>query len=1164
MFRVIKNLFRKKKTALAENTEFTAYKAVGDGFVVFREGDGAAFCLNSEEKPLFRVDNLILSQPEISQRERAGSSASVYKFSADFSVTCIKSAAEIDFTKTCELKKAELIKGYGGRQGLDIKVHFGSESVRYLIELDEDCHISDLNETCSHEQKHIELPSVEQMVAFLGTVIRQNRTVFSYLSGLMRHSENKRLLTVVNFVKENFANSQELLNCDISPVKVALNNKGLTINANVLAATCILADIFTENLTTNELKSCLEQKQTVKISNLGYKAAEVFFTEGETEPKDDNLKEICNFLTEIMKRRTFRSTICDIAEDGGSEEAAAVLNKLLELLPDKEEFTFERCALYSLFEAYGKKVTPGTVSAFCLYADLKAKIIDEELIEQFLPETYLSEHSLYSMLSVGRAFGLNLIGLTLTGKKYEDALHDFSKLLSLTDKGALASFLDTRSGAAKVLYVKDGKELQRFCAENYSFSGCILIGLPVLEKVSTLDMSVFLQKGLPILGCFSDAQKNLRWAVFSGRQVGEVPFSVVGRHGFIEGYKAYRFHNRVVGRVIKSSAEKLVGKTNIAAAYTDDNGNRSYRFIARADSVDSLVGPSDTNLTFAGEIAEFPRFRGLLGHVYESNKEMLAGLSRSEADVDSRLEACFKGTETVLTEVASPVSVAKEQSVLNILRRLLNSEEFVVALSGVVERFACWRLSIMLGPENHELHGDLQLTPKLIEALKIPSLSQAAAMIVIYGVFNKPGTIFNSQQILWNPSRLRQKIQNLLFEVIDNGQESKLSVACRLLACSAFASIKDCCERSAAKLRLLLDDEHLGKAAAEALAELSLTLGVHLPAEVVCEGWERPDIADALEAEAAEEAAQRVRHWLDDPHKNAQEKTLEAPALANIRGEEPKIKLLGRYMIKVDGAFQRENAAEERPYLILPPNVANVQRQKLVAAWHNFLAVRNLPLGSREYGMNLFESFCQYLPGYEDSSKNEIAVHELDIFQLRGGRRLLPGSDPFFIKLASLIPPPTRDHEFEAASLPVICRCLYGTEEGDTIDLGTCEVFNADNGEWVSFVDFRFCMALHLNAENRILYETLGCVYSKVVKAKLADCNIEVNSEQSEGMITADSKENIPAEQKYKICLTLDNLASDLVEKFGFKSEQSVQVVNILLGIRKNSCYKLPSYLESR
>ncbi len=1164
MFRVLKNIFRKKKTAQAEKTEFTTYRAAEAGFSLVREDGGVAFFLENGEEALFRVRNLILTGPEVSRRERAGALASVYKFSADFSVTCIKSDSEIDFSQSAKIKKAESIKGYGGRQGLDIQIYFGSELVRYLIELDEDCQLLDFKETSYHEPKSVKIPSLEQMVDFLERVVKPNRTVFNCLLRLARHCENKTITQVVNFIKDNFYTCPELLDCDITPLNEALHNKGFIINTNILAATCILVDIFTKELTENQLKTVLTQKHTVKISPLGYKAVEAFFADEETSGQEELIEEVSQFLTDTIKQRTFRSTVRDIAEDGGSEETASILSRLLELVSEKEDPIFEGSALCSLFVAYGKKVTPGTLSAFCLYADLKAKIIDEDLIEQFLPETYLREHSLYSMLAVGRAFGLNLIGLTLTAQRYEDTLYDFNKLLSLTDKGAVASFLDTQSGLAKVLYIKDGKELQKICAKNYSFSGSVLIGLPILDKVSPLDMSAFLQKGLPLLSCFINEEKELRWAVFSARQVGEVPFSVVGRNGFIDGYQAYRFHNRVVGRIIKTSAEKLVGKVNIAAAYTDEKGNLTYRFIAEVENTDSLAGPSDSNLTFAGKVAEFPRLKGLLGRIFESSKEILAGLAPNEVVLDPNLEACLKGSEGILGQDASLVSVAKDKDTLNILRGWLRSEEFITSLESSVGRLACWRLSLILGSEDYDLLGDLQLAPQLIEALSRPELSRVATMVIIYGLLNKPGSIFNSQQLLWNPSRLRQQIQKELLAALDKGSEIEGALACRLLAGSALTTVKDSANCSATKLRSLLSSRHLGVAAAEGLAELSLCLGVHFPTEVACEGWNRADIADTWEAQAAKEAAERVRRWLDDPHKDSQEKALEAPALANIRGEEPKIKLLGRYMIKVDGAFQREDPSQTRPYVILPPNFANVQRQKLVAAWHSFLVARNLPLSSRQYGMNLFDSFCHYLPGYETTSNNEVALRELDIFPLPGGRRLEPGSDPFFIKLASLIPPSLRADEFEAASLPVICRCPYGTEEGEAVDLGTCEVFNVDNGEWLPFVDFRFCMALHLNAENRVLYETLGYIYSKVIKAKQDDYGLAINDRQTQGLISADSKENISAEQKRKVCLTLENLAANLAETFGLKKEQNSQVVNILLGLRKKSRYKLPSYLEGR
>lgn len=1164
MFRVLKNIFRKKKTALAENTEFTEYKAAEAGFSVLREGEGAVFRLEQEDKALFRIGSLILNKPEFSQRERAGSPVFVYKFSSDFVVTCIPSEDNIDFTQECHIQKAEIIKGYGGRQGLDIKANFGSGQMRYLIEVDEGCPILDFCETSSHELKSVDVPSVEEMTASVSAIIKQDRTVSGCLYGLLRRSDNRRVLEVIEFIKEHFGAHEKFLNSDTSEASKLLEAKGLVINANILTATCILADIFLEKLTKSVLQKNLEQKRTIKVSPWGIKAAVAFFTENGEELQEKELKEAYRFLADTIKERTFRSTVCDIVEDGGSEETAVVLKKLLEFVPENEEFNFKQCALCSLFEAYGKQTAPGTISAFCLYADLKAKLIDEALIEQFLPETYLSEHSLYAMLAVGRAFGLNLTGLTLTGKNCEDALHDFSKLLSLTDKGALASFLDTQDGSIKVLYVKDSRELQKLCAENYSFTGCIIIGLPVIEKVSTLDMATFLQKGLPLLACFADDKKSLRWSVFNARQIGEAPFSVVGRHGFIDGYTVYRFYNRVVGRIIKCKADDLVGRTNVAAAYVDEKDNRSYRFVAKIDSVDSLAAPSDSGLTFVEEIVEFPRFKGLLSSIYESSKETLAGLTPTETEGCHRLECCFTSAQSVLTEAITLESVAKNQTILNILRRVLDSADFYTALDGAVERFACWRFSILLGAKDRELPVHLQLGSKLIDALQIAPLSKVATMIIIYGVFSKPGSIFNSQQMFWNPARLRGKIQELLSVLIDSESDSVGAMACRLLASSIFAATKDSYERSVTKLRELLNNPKLEQAAAEALTRLTLTLSAHFPAEVDCEGWERVDVVDALEAEAAEQAAEQVRRWLDDPDKDSQAKTLEAPALANIRSEEPKIKLLGRYMVKVDGAFQKESVSVSRPYLILPPNLANVQRQKLVAAWHNFLTVRNLPLSDQEYGMNIFDNFCNYLPGYEETSHNEVLVRELDIFELSGASKLQPGTDPFFIKLASLIPPPTCADEFDTAVLPIICRCPYGTKEGDAVDLGACEIFNAESGEWVPFMDYRFCLALHLDDENRILYETLGNVYSKVMASKLAKITPQIADTKDKNMISVGSRELVPTEQKRKVCLTLENLAANLAQNFSFTGEEAQKTVTILLGLRKSSLYKLPSYLEGR
>ena len=96
--------------------------------------------------------------------------------------------------------------------------------MRYLVELDEDCPVLDFTETCSHEPKNIKIPPVAQMVDFLTTVIKPNRTVFSCLLGLVRHSQNEHVLETVNFIRDNFADCQELLDCDIATLSESLHN----------------------------------------------------------------------------------------------------------------------------------------------------------------------------------------------------------------------------------------------------------------------------------------------------------------------------------------------------------------------------------------------------------------------------------------------------------------------------------------------------------------------------------------------------------------------------------------------------------------------------------------------------------------------------------------------------------------------------------------------------------------------------------------------------------------------------------------------------------------------------------------------------------------------------------------------------------------------------
>ncbi|MGM9992813.1 MAG: hypothetical protein ACI376_08235 [Candidatus Bruticola sp.] len=1169
MFRVIKNIFRKENIESADHPPLTEYTAAEAGFCVFREDDVVSFALGQNRVPVFQVDGPIaISAPELSRRKREGGEAYVYKFGPYFTVTFIPAAEKTDFTQEYTVKKAVSMKGCGGRWGIDIRAAFGANCVRYLIEIDGNCAIKGMQEINFKENReHIEIPSLEEMVSILHSIIDQKRTVISCMHGFIRRCSDYSVFNVVNFIKEQFAEHEELLQGEVSEAELRIKSSGRSVGAPVMRAVCIIADIFLGSITTDSLRHCLAKQQIVQISAAAVEAAVAFFNEIAPEDiTDEKIRQACLFLNSTGKGRTFRSTICDIVEDGDRKTSVSALRKLLKVVPDNDEgLASRRCALCSLLEANGKKIAPDTISALCLFVDLEAHIIDEDLIEQFLPETYLSEHSLYATMAVGQVFGLNLTSFSLKGKTYDSILYDFNKLLSISKHGALALFIDSRQDAFKILYVKDSKELQDLCATDYTFTGIIIVDIPIIYRVSTLDMAFFLQKGIPILTRFCEEGGALRWSVFSAKQVGELPFSVVGRYGFIDGYKVCRFNNRVVGRLLNCTAEQLIGKTKIAAEYVDAQGNVCYRFIDSVEKVDDILQADDSSLKFNGRIVEFPLFKSFASRILESSIDTLAGLDSFEKKTTSRLDLCCLGAWAALTEDSNLVSAAQDQKVLNVLRRQIRSTELAATLGGAVSSSVCWRLGILLGPKDHKLHGDLKLSPALTAACHIESFAKVAAMIVLGNILSCPGAILNSQYLLWNPSLMRSLIQKELFKLIDGGTGKVRKAACYFLASNLFVSDKDSFETSAAKLRSLLNDKYLEEVAAHALARLSLALTVHIPAEAQVEGWDRAENSDAADLESAEEIAANVNSWLDDPDKSPQDKLIEAPALANIRGEKPKIKLLSKYIIKVNGAFQRESSSGVHSYIILPPNFANTQRQKLVAAWRSFLSGRNLPLSSKDYGMNIFDSFLNYLPGYEQTSQNEIALQDLDIFDLTSGYKLAPGSDPFFIKLASLIPPPARTGDFESSTLPVICRSPYKLADGEAVDLGICEVLNVESNEWVPFLDFRFCMALHLSAENRILYETLGYLYTRVVKAKQADSVREESvAEFSAELIAADTKEVIATDQKCRMCLTLESTAERLASSFQIDSDSIAKVQHILLGVRNQSLYKLPGGVEVR
>lgn len=1165
MFEAIKSMLRKKAAEVpAAEIRQGDYIAKDAGFRISYDADRVALFLEKQTEPLFVASGLVFVHPNIVHTERGGTPAVIYKFGPEFSVTYIPPANIPVFSENLSIQKAIYRKIPNSRQGLDVQVMYGMEKIRYLVDLSPCCTVKDFNEIDNTDVNFTTVPPITQMVAFLRATLHQRRTVVRSLLGLSRHCSDSEIHLVVNYMLEKFSNSEDFLHFNVLKLRDRLSQSGRSINLNSLIAMCVTSDVYLRRITISVVDECSAGGTVIPVSADSCEAVGVFLGgEGFSADSEDSRRAL-DFLRSTVSGRSFRTILCDIAEDGGSKVSLSAVRKLMEIVPENETFfDSERGALCQFLEAYGKKVNPDVVSALCLYADLEAHIVREDQIDQFLPEVYLSEHSLYSTLAVGCAFGLELRCLSITGDTPEEILVDFCKLINLTGRGAIARFVEPEVYKTKTFYVRDIDALQQICSEGYTFTGETILSLPIIDHVDSHELAVFLQKGMPVLSCFLPEDRCPRWSLINPGSINSVPASVVGRYGFIDGYKAYRFYNRVIGRFVPCTAEQLVGRTNVVAVYKNSRGMRSYRFLPVVSSPESVLRSHDSEVVFAEEIAEFPRFKSLTSRVCEERSEVLSGVVDIETPECLALVNCLNGIRVSLLSESAQISLREHPSVLEKLREVLRSPGFRASTMEVLDYASRCKLVAIIGEKGHPLRGDIKIVSALLSAFNSPQACEVAAMFVIYAMCEDNDGQFSDYKIIWAPDLFRSLIQERLFAMVRSESVPLRILGCLLLSNTMFAASKDCYDSTIYVLSCLLSDSSVGLVAAMALARISLVSTLPLIPAVSFGRWVRVDVESEAETEAMEDMTAQIKNWLDTPSDNEDNHSLEIPARANIKGEELKIKLLSLYVSKLNTSFRHERCLKvSRRYLILPPEAEDVKRQKIMAAWRSFFAFKGLSANGEDYGSHLYGEFWRYLPEYESMSKNDVLVRDAEIYEMNSWYQILPGPDSLFLKLSSMIPPP-ESGELASSAVPAVCRCPEEAATGGALDLGCCEIFSRRSNRWVPFMDRSFGAYLGLGASERVLYDNLGTIYTRVMGFETGEAADESSESRSpSGMICSGEASPVRPEQVCRPCQTMGELAEHVAESFRISVDLWRQVNNILLGLASTSKYKLPPYAE--
>lgn len=1151
MLRVVRDMFRKRtKALLADSGEYLCEAA---GYRISYDADRLAVYFGQNVDPIFVLSGINFEEPQTSDTVRGGVPAKVYKFGDDLSITYISSAETVSFAEQFSVQKAVYSRIPNSRQGLELDVMFGMEKARYLIDFALGCTVSNLNELDVRDSLLNAVPPINQMVAFLKATSHQRRTILHSLSGFVRHCDIEQVNRVVGFILKNVNKNEYFMHHSVLSLRDRLQQHGKRVNFNSLAAMCLLTDIYLGKLDEAGLQAYTDNKQSVGISDAACAATGLFLGDSTFEVGDNtDIERGLQFLRDVVGSRSRRTILYDIAEDGGSKISISAVKKLMDTVPEAEiNAARDREPLALLLEANGKRIKDDTVAALCLYTDLEIGAISEQNIEQFLPEVYLEEHSAYSLVTVGRNFGLDLRCVRIVSDTPDEAFDTLDVLLKLAKNGVLARFINIENNRYRTFYLKDIEDCRTVYKNSYLFTGQLILELPAAEHVNSAELEEFFKTGKPFMGCFVSEDRVIRWDIVRSGAGAELPASAVDKYGFIEGCRSYRFDGRVLSTASKCDLDDLSSGGGVITVCKDKKGYVKYRYLPLGE--EEVRAIPDKELTYDGSILVLPEIKDLQARIYELDAQELAGLGSTETPEYLRLIGCMNGVRAALLSEAETVPLKNNIEILDKIRDTVLKPDFKNGLVEVLDFTSRCKLTAALGPKGKALRGEINISRTVLEALQNDSLREAAVMMILYAMCQDKNGHLEYFKISWSEELFRNLILEKLFNLIHSESISVKILACRLLGARMFAEAVDAYEAAVYVISSMLNDKQVGLVVAMVLARLILNASLEIGDYISLGPWERIDIVKEADTAATEDMTSAIEQWLAHPPVSAEDRSVVVSAMANLRNEKNKIRTLCMYSNKLNDSFLREkdNERVSRRYIILNRGEDESCRKRLLTAWKDFFNSRNMAMMRTDYGAHVFDIFADFIPDYEKKINNRVFLKP-QIYEKYSWYKIMVSADPMFAKLASFITSEEND-EITSRNVPIICRVYDKSFVRDSIDLGRCEVFCPEANGWLPFMDKRFAISLHLYGEDKMFYENLERMYNTV-------SNFAANYPQESGS-SARAAGGVKSKDYYVSCQNLRELAEKLAEGFRIPNLRR-QVLDVLLGACAESRYELLPYVD--
>ncbi len=1097
----------------------------------FAEGSLSVFMIGASE-PLFAVEGAAAVRLRTVRTERGGHPAILLNLGEQLQITCVQ-FGHARPGKVRNLVRATRKRQPEGGQALELTFASGPDQIRYLVELGPSLQATGFREVSPVEAIFTEIPPLSQMVAFLKATLHQRRTALRSLRGLARRCADPQVREGIEDMEARLSPGHDFTQPVVVELREALEAQGRPVYVNTLVALCLMADLYLGRINRSTIDAVVGRDEPLILSDDAAAAAARFLGGRPARPATAAADRALGFLWAAVAERSARTILEDLAEDSGSVTSRARVRRLLEKVALDQGFANdEQTALRSYLAACGRTIHPDTVAALCLYVDFEAGILAEEDIDALTPARSFVDHSLYAILSVAGAFEVDLRCLVLPEAEEPQMWWGLKCLVLMGHHGLLARFLEPGSPGYLTRHLADPASVDQARADGLSFTGEVLVQFPVLDYLEVRDLNTFLQKDVLLLACFQSEDRAQRWRVVEPGTAGDPKIeAVTGPHGFIETFRAFRFQGKVVGRLAEAEARSLVGQAQVVAVYLDHRGNRHYQCLGEVLSVEQVQKPPAPGLEWSGQVAVFPGLDRFPRDLVEPGPDYLLGRPEDASAESLRLTLCYRAVQASLVQHPTLVLLDSHPQETDRLRRLLRSDQLRSAVLGVVGTITRHALVTMLGEQGDPVPGQIRLAPAVLTALGSPEGEQVAALLVLYALCSSPRIPLRPRDRDWRPEAYLDLLQDRLFALAESESASLRAAACTLLGTEVAAGSRARREAAAYLLARHMEGAATGEAAVYSLAALALAPTVPAPPAVEVWSWtaEPPD-RDFEQLEVDEQTSD-LRAWLGAPGSPA-----EIPARANLRGEDLKIGVLARLLVRANRAARQDGSVgAERRLVILPAEEESFLRQALLKAWQTFATSRGLALENLK-SRQAYREFLGFLEERELSLARAPRLRGYSVYTLPPGAILAVGSSPLFLRLASLVP------ATGGQAGPTILRLPVDVPADGPLDPGLCQVFGVEGGSWQDFL--RGSGTLAAGWSDRSAWEALCALYASLA----SPAPVQVQQPSAE---PARIGVEAPA-------LALEDLAEEVARVFNLPRERRNSALNILMGLAPRSRWPLP------